>query len=242
MKIITYIVLTAIVLMFSKITFGQFVCYFKVVNTDNGELVTNASAVSDYKKCTISKTENGIFKVLNLKNKKRVTFSAENFESKDHYRPKKRYEVARDLSNMFVLHDNDTMIIQLLPNDFMLAKIWEEEDATYGILDTTNCVKHPENLPYANDTTALFNALNKSIKYPQQAIEENSQGKVLIGAVVETDGTITNAHIIRSIDRFLDRAAIRTVRNAELPRLNPATHNGKKVRCIIVIPVNFTLN
>ena len=194
------------------------------------------------KKCSISKTSDGIFKVLNLKNKQKITFSAENYESKHYYRPKKKYEIARDLYNMFVLHDKDTMVIQLLPNEKMLSKIWGEEDAAYGVIDTTNCIKHPENVPYPNDTLAFFTILNKEVRYPQQAIEENSQGKVLIGAVVEIDGTITNVHLIRSIDRFLDRAALRAVRNAKLPKLNPAIDNGKTVRCVITIPVTFTLN
>jgi TonB family protein len=239
---ITQHILLLVLLMICTSSFSQSICYFKVINIDNGELVINAIATSDSKTCTISKTSDGVFEVLNLKNGKKITFSAENYESKYHDRPKKKYESARDLNKMFVLHDNDTMIIQLLPNEKMLKKIWEEEDAAYGKIDTTGCIKHPERVPYPNDTLAFFTAINKEVRYPQQAIEENSQGKVLVGAVVETDGTITNVHIIRSIDRFLDRAALRAVRKAKLPILNPAAHNGQIVRCIIAIPVAFTLN
>ena len=223
-------------------TLGQNVCYFKVVNIDNDELITDASANSDFKKCTISKVSDGIFKVQNLKNKKSIHFSAENYTPKSYKRPKKKYEIARELNNMFVLHDNDTLLIQLFPNADMTTKIWEAEDLAYGTIDTTNCVKHPENLPYHEDTLALFKAINHHIKYPQRAIEENSQGRVFVGAVVEVDGTVTNIHIIRGADRFLDRAALRAVRNAKLPQLNPATDNGETVRCVITIPITFSLN
>ena len=227
--------------MLSCIALGQSVCYFKVVNIDNGKPVINVLALTDSKKCTITKTDNGVFKVVNLKNKQRITFSAENFGSKYHFRPKKKHEIARDLCKMFVLHDNDTMIIQLLPNDVMLEQIWDAEDADYGIVDTTNCIEHPENEPYLKDSLMFFNAINRNIKYPQQAIEQNLQGKVLIGAVVEIDGSITNVHIIKSVDRFLDRAGLRAVRNAKLPLINPAIHDGEVVRCVITMPITFTL-
>ncbi|MFT5779439.1 MAG: TonB family protein [Crocinitomicaceae bacterium] len=241
MKIRTYLLVLSI-MMLSFSLFGQNVCYFKVVDFENGERVKSVLVVPDSKSMRIEKMEDGIFKVLNLKNKHTITFSAKNYEPYSYLRPKKRYEVARDIFDEFVLHDNDTLTIQLLPEAYLYQKRWEAEDLAYGPIDTTGCVKNPDTFPSLKDTASFMSELQGRIIYPDHAMQMGAQGRVYIGAVIEPDGSLTNVHLFRGIDPFLDRAALRAVRESNFGKLEPAKKNGESVRHIVRIPITFTIN
>lgn len=61
--------------------------------------------------------------------------------------------------------------------------------------------------------------------------------RVVLEAVVEKDGNITNIKIIKSIDLLHDEDAIRIIR--KMPKWTPAKQNGKIVRCKILIPISY---
>ena len=64
-------------------------------------------------------------------------------------------------------------------------------------------------------------------------------GKVFVKFVVEKDGRITNAQVLRPEDPVLDKEAIRLVES--MPRWIPGKQGGKPVRVSYVVPVNFQL-
>ena len=64
-------------------------------------------------------------------------------------------------------------------------------------------------------------------------------GKVFVKFVVEKDGRITNAQVLRPEDPVLDKEAIRLVES--MPRWIPGKQDGKPVRVSYVVPVNFQL-
>lgn len=82
--------------------------------------------------------------------------------------------------------------------------------------------------------------IQDNIQYPQKAIEQNIQGRVQVRFVVEKDGTVSYARIDKSVDPLLDKEALRVVR--AMPKWEPAYSNGKPVRSINRLPINFTLN
>jgi TonB family protein len=73
--------------------------------------------------------------------------------------------------------------------------------------------------------------------YPAAAQEARIQGVVILEIVVGTDGSVTDARVLRSIPQ-LDEAAIETVRKW---RYEPVLLNGKPVPIILTVTVNFTL-
>ena len=81
--------------------------------------------------------------------------------------------------------------------------------------------------------------LAKNIKYPQQARETGTQGRVFLTFVVEKDGSITDIKILRDIGSGCGEEAIRVVKT--MPKWTPAMQRGKKVRQQFNLPVNFTL-
>lgn len=63
------------------------------------------------------------------------------------------------------------------------------------------------------------------------------KGKVVVGFIVETDGSITDENIVAGLDKVSDDEAIRLIHNS--PKWAPALQNGKKVRSSYQIGINF---
>ena len=88
--------------------------------------------------------------------------------------------------------------------------------------------------------TALVKYLQENIKYPSAALAEKAQGKAFVRFVVEKDGSITNAEIIKSTGNiYLDKEALRVASN--MPKWKPGMQQGKPVRVFFMLPVSFKL-
>lgn len=81
--------------------------------------------------------------------------------------------------------------------------------------------------------------IGKNIKYPQIARESGIQGRVFVSFVVECDGSISNAKVLRGIGGGCDEEAVRVVTN--MPKWKPGKQHGKAVRVSYLLPVNFKL-
>lgn len=86
---------------------------------------------------------------------------------------------------------------------------------------------------------ALMSYLNSHTKYPVVAQENGVQGRVTVSFVVERDGSITDVHVVRSVDPSLDREAARVV--SSMPNWQPGKQNGSAVRVKFNVPVQFKL-
>lgn len=80
----------------------------------------------------------------------------------------------------------------------------------------------------------------QTMKYPEDAMNNAYQGKVYVGFIVNTDGTITDVEIKRGVQESLDREALRIIRN--MPNWNPAVQDGKAIKSSYTLPVSFKLN
>lgn len=87
---------------------------------------------------------------------------------------------------------------------------------------------------------ALMKFINDNMRYPQAAIENNIQGRVIVTFVVNGDGSIGQVKVARSKDPDLDKEAVRVVKS--LPRFQPGKQSGKNVAVWYTIPVTFRLN
>ncbi len=81
--------------------------------------------------------------------------------------------------------------------------------------------------------------VQRNVHYPAIAVENGIQGKVFIMFVVEPDGSVTNAEIMRGVDPVLDNESLRVVN--ESPLWAPGKQSGKTVRVRFAITVNFQL-
>ena len=86
----------------------------------------------------------------------------------------------------------------------------------------------------------MLQYLAKSLQYPEEAEKAGKQGRVIATFVVEKDGSITNARVVKSVDPLLDAEALRVI-NA-MPKWNPGKQNGLAVRCKYTVPLTFHLD
>lgn len=86
---------------------------------------------------------------------------------------------------------------------------------------------------------ALMAFLATNLKYPPLALENNIQGTVAIRFVVDTQGRISSAEILKDIGGGCGAEALRVVNS--MPRWTPGEQNGVKVHVRYVLPIRFRL-
>ena len=88
--------------------------------------------------------------------------------------------------------------------------------------------------------SALMKYLQSHIVYPPMAAENNVEGRVVVQFLVDkTTGKVGDAKVVRSVDKNLDREAIRLVKS--LRNFTPGQHNGQPVDVWYVLPVTFKM-
>lgn len=92
---------------------------------------------------------------------------------------------------------------------------------------------------FPNGDKALMTYLSKNIDYPANAQEKGIQGRVIIEFVINKDGSITEAKVVRSVDPELDKEALRVIN--KMPKWKPGKHEGVPVRVKYTIPVSYRL-
>ena len=76
-------------------------------------------------------------------------------------------------------------------------------------------------------------------KYPngRPIVHEDGISKVIVSLVINENGQVTDPVIVRSLDKDLDKEAIRIIKS--MPRWIPGEHKGKKVKVRFTLPVQF---
>ncbi len=108
----------------------------------------------------------------------------------------------------------------------------EVDDKIYDV------VEEPPLFP--GGETALYKWLNDNLNYPRISQDNGVQGRVFVRFVVTQNGSISDASVIRSLDSYTDKEALRVVR--AMPRWNPGKMNGVAVKTYFVLPITFRLN
>ena len=97
-----------------------------------------------------------------------------------------------------------------------------------------------EQMPqFPGGDAALMKYLASHINYPPMAAENNVQGKVILQFVVGKDGRVGEVLVARSVDKDLDKEAMRVVKS--LPKFTPGRQNGRPVSVWYTLPVQFKL-
>ena len=100
--------------------------------------------------------------------------------------------------------------------------------------------KAVEQMPtFPGGEAALMKWLQSHINYPTVAMENNVQGKVIVQFVVTKTGKVGEVKVVRSVDRDLDKEAVRVCKS--LPDFVPGRMNGQAVNVWYTLPVTFKL-
>ncbi len=92
---------------------------------------------------------------------------------------------------------------------------------------------------YSGGDLARAEYFNKNVKFTEEAIKKGTEGTVYITFVIEADGSISGAKVLRGIGSGLDEIALNAVKN--MPKWKPGMANGKNVAVQFNIPVKFKL-
>lgn len=99
-------------------------------------------------------------------------------------------------------------------------------------IDTT-----PPSFPGGDEARVHY--ISSNLKYPEDAIKNNIEGTVFVQFTVESNGNVTNEHIIRGVSASLDEAALKVIR--DMPDWLPAKAGEKAVPFIFTMPLKFKL-
>lgn len=115
-------------------------------------------------------------------------------------------------------------------------------DKPVATTDYDNVIfERAEQMPlFHGGSNAMMKYLQKNLRYPATASENGIEGRVTVSFVIEKDGSISNATVVKGVSSSLDREALRVV--LAMPKWKPAMIGDRKVRFKYTIPVNFKLN
>ncbi|MBI5217438.1 MAG: energy transducer TonB [Bacteroidia bacterium] len=99
-------------------------------------------------------------------------------------------------------------------------------------------VEEPPQFPGGED--ALLKYVAENVKYPQEAKDNNVQGKVWVQFVINKSGKVEQVKAVRSPDILLEKEAIRVIQT--LPQWTPGKMGGNPVKVSFTMPINFVLN
>ncbi|MCC8198435.1 MAG: TonB family protein [Tannerellaceae bacterium] len=139
-----------------------------------------------------------------------------------------------ELEQQEILSSEDSQDAAQVQTYVAPAMVEEEEESTQQIFTVV------EEMPqFPGGEGELLKFISKSIKYPVIAQENGIQGRVLCSFVVNRDGSIVDAEVVRGVDPSLDKEALRVINT--MPKWTPGKQRGKPVRVKYTVPITFRL-
>lgn len=142
-----------------------------------------------------------------------------------------------DTNDVAVVHDTimkpDTHSVAVVPEPIVIVgEVISNPDDTLEVVH-----KMPE---FPGGQEALMKYIAVNLRYPPIAQGADTPGRVIVGFVVGKDGSILNPRVLRSVDPYCDKEAIRVVKS--MPKWKPGElEDGTKVNTSFVVPVVFKL-
>ena len=93
---------------------------------------------------------------------------------------------------------------------------------------------------YKGGMIEFYKYVAENLNYPPNAREKRITGKVFVQFVVDKDGSIIDAKVVKSVDPELDTEALRVIQQS--PKWIPAVQRGKNVKVRMNIPIVFVLD
>lgn len=86
---------------------------------------------------------------------------------------------------------------------------------------------------------AMMKFVSENVQYPEEAKEKEISGRVMVGFIVEKDGSISDVKVVKGIGGGCDEEAVRVVK--AMPKWKPGKEKGKPVRVSYQMPIIFKL-
>ncbi|WP_420582595.1 energy transducer TonB [Reichenbachiella sp.] len=122
------------------------------------------------------------------------------------------------------------LVAFLLSFSFTLSQA-QDGDKIYSLAD--------EQPAYPGGMSAFFKYIQTDMQYPDTAKAANVEGRVFVEYVIEKDGSVSSAKILKSLNEDCDKEALRLISNSV--KWSPGKIDGKAVRVKMALPLNFKL-
>lgn len=104
--------------------------------------------------------------------------------------------------------------------------------------DSSKIFGAAEEMPsFPGGEKALMQYIKDNTYYPKEMCEGAAQGRVMVGFVINEDGSISDVKVLRSLTPECDEVAVKIVNG--MPKWNPGKQNGKAVKTKYTVPVSF---
>ena len=157
--------------------------------------------------------------------------SAANGAIKFHIKEKSKLEILNALRELAKSKGaNEPLKVNIkYPFDASKGQTAEEQGEIFQVVE--------EQPIFPGGMEELMKYMQKEIQYPQEALDKGIGGRVVVQFVVNKDGSITDANVVKSIDPTLDAEALRAVNS--MPNWTPGKQKGEPVRVRFTLPVAF---
>jgi TonB family protein len=124
--------------------------------------------------------------------------------------------------------------------------ITKKDELLYSMADTTSNEQNPDcgeeaKIPeFQGGKSKLLSYIADSLQYPFVAKQLKTQGKVFVQFLVDKTGKVSQGKVIKSVDYFLDKEALRIVNS--MPDWIPGSKCDEKLNIVVIMPVNFKLD
>lgn len=98
----------------------------------------------------------------------------------------------------------------------------------------------PDEAPmFPGGMEGLKTFISKNVRYPDYCRKNEIEGRVIVQFVINKDGSISDAEVVKSVDKFLDKEALRVI--SSMPTWKPGMKDGRDVRTRSTMPIIFRL-
>ncbi|MGN1225905.1 MAG: energy transducer TonB [Candidatus Cryptobacteroides sp.] len=135
--------------------------------------------------------------------------------------------------NILNLDDNDDLVIEI--KDYVEGpeeEEIEEEEIPYVFVEQKPSFR-------GGDANSFSKWVAGKLVYPEIAKETGIQGRVMVAFTINTDGSVSNVRVTRSLDPALDKEAVRVISSS--PKWTPGKQRDRPVKVSYSIPVIFQL-
>ena len=94
----------------------------------------------------------------------------------------------------------------------------------------------PEVLPFP---IGGMKAIAENVVYPEIAKVNKLEGKALVKVLIDEKGNVASTEVLESLSLECDKAAVDAIKKV---KFSPAVKDGKKVKCEVIIPIQFKLS
>ena len=119
----------------------------------------------------------------------------------------------------------------------LVINIEEEEKEDAGNGESELFVITNELPEFPGGDKALYEYINKNLKYPKEAIEADIEGLVVVRFNVDKEGEINNIEVVKSLGSGCDEEVIRVVR--EMPKWTPGKIQDQYIDSKQFLPISF---